>query len=397
MGLMVEKTATDYSKYFHTRWPVNRMYIKSILSAIKKHAEAKLGIVLNLEYDEQDIWIRIDGYSFIISILFLLDRLKLETNNTSFACIISSNGKFINFDLVWEGKQIQMDLLRRWDQSFVSIESEGLPITLKDICKYHEIKMWSYTVQESNQSYLRLLIPLSKDTDQKIRRSLTVLPKGRPEFFDFDLFNQPGQNQELDHYRLSEISYTVFDTETTGLDPSGGDEIISIGAVRIVNNRILREDTFNKLIDPQRSIPEESIQIHGIQPEILKNQPVIVDVLPVFKDFTEDTVLVAHNAAFDMRMLQIKEKTTGIVFENPVLDTMLLSAVIHPGQQGHSLESIAFRLGVKINGRHTALGDAMATGEIFIKQIPLLNKMGIYTLKQARIASQKTYYSRLKY
>ena len=113
--------------------------------------------------------------------------------------------------------------------------------------------------------------------------------------------------------------------------------------------------------------------------------------------FTEDTVLVAHNAAFDMRMLQINEAETGVKFINPVLDTLLLSAIVHPSQQDHDLEAIAKRLGVSIIGRHTALGDAITTGEIFIKLIPLLAKMGIYTLKDARKASRKTYYSRIKY
>ncbi len=98
-----------------------------------------------------------------------------------------------------------------------------------------------------------------------------------------------------------------------------------------------------------------------------------------------------------MRMLQINEAETGVKFINPVLDTLLLSAVVHPAQEDHNLEAIAERLGISIVGRHTALGDAIATGEIFIKLIPLLAKMGIYTLKDARKASQKTYYSRIKY
>jgi DNA polymerase-3 subunit epsilon len=80
-----------------------------------------------------------------------------------------------------------------------------------------------------------------------------------------------------------------------------------------------------------------------------------------------------------------------------VLDTMLLSAVLHPAQRKHDIESIAERLGITIMGRHTALGDAIATGEVFLKLIPLLAEMGIRTLKQAREASRKTYYARLKY
>jgi DNA polymerase-3 subunit epsilon len=150
-------------------------------------------------------------------------------------------------------------------------------------------------------------------------------------------------------------------------------------------------------VDPQRNIPAASIPIHGIQPAMVVGQPKIGEVLPAFHAFAQDTVLVAHNAAFDMRFLQLKEKSTGVVFDQPVLDTLLLSAVIHPNQDSHRLEAIAERFDVPVIGRHTAMGDAMVTAEIFIKLIPLLAQQGIHTLGQAREAAQKTYFSRLKY
>jgi DNA polymerase-3 subunit epsilon len=106
---------------------------------------------------------------------------------------------------------------------------------------------------------------------------------------------------------------------------------------------------------------------------------------------------VAHNAAFDLRMLELKENQTGIKFINPVLDTLLLAAVVHPAQESQNLEAISKRLGVSIVGRHTALGDALATAEVFLKFIPLLAQQGIHTLKEARVASKKTMYARLKY
>jgi DNA polymerase-3 subunit epsilon len=130
---------------------------------------------------------------------------------------------------------------------------------------------------------------------------------------------------------------------------------------------------------------------------MLEDQPAIDKVLPLFHRFAEDSILVAHNAAFDMNLLQMKEAVSGVKFINPVLDTLLLSTVVHPAQNHHTLEAIAARLGVSVFGRHTALGDALATGEIFLKLIPLLAQMGIHTLEEARLASQQTYYARFKY
>ena len=197
--------------------------------------------------------------------------------------------------------------------------------------------------------------------------------------------------------KLCDLTYTVFDTETTGLEPSNGDEIIQIGAARIVNHRLLRQEIFDQLVDPERPLKPESIPIHGISEDMVRGQPNIDLVLPAFHEFCADTVLIAHNAAFDMRFLQLKEKRTGVRFAQPVLDTLLLSAVVHPNQESHQLDVILERLGIQIESRHNALEDALATGEAFLKLVPLLEEKGIVTIRQALEASAKTYFARVKY
>ena len=126
-------------------------------------------------------------------------------------------------------------------------------------------------------------------------------------------------------------------------------------------------------------------------------KPAIGAVLPALHAFARDTVLVAHNAAFDMKFLQLKEASTGVAFHQPVLDTLLLSAVVHPNQESHQLETLAEGFNIAFQGRHTAMGDAMVTAEVWLRLIPLLAAMGIRTLRQARQAAQETYYARLKY
>jgi DNA polymerase III subunit epsilon len=219
----------------------------------------------------------------------------------------------------------------------------------------------------------------------------------RPAYYDFDLFAASAQSRESDDRPLGEIAYTVFDTETTGLDPAGGDEILQIGATRIVNGRLLGSECFDQLVDPKRSIPEAGIAVHGIRPEMVRGKPTLVEVLPAFHAFAADTVLVGHNVAFDMRFLTLKENASGVRFDQPVLDTLLLAAIVHPGEESHGLEAMAARLGIAVSGRHTALGDALATAEIFLKLLPLLRQRGILTLGQARAAAQTSYYARLRY
>lgn len=196
---------------------------------------------------------------------------------------------------------------------------------------------------------------------------------------------------------LADLVYTAFDTETTGLQPSHGDEIIQIGALRVADGHIDADHAFEALIDPLRPINPESEKIHGISNADVAGKPTIGQVLPEFYDFCMGSVLLGHNVAFDMRFLQMKEQSTRVVFRQPVVDTLLLSAVAYPNQPHHSLEASMALLGVSIEHRHSAYSDAVATAQVFLKLVPLLEAQGIITLRQAIEASAKTPYARLSY
>lgn len=196
---------------------------------------------------------------------------------------------------------------------------------------------------------------------------------------------------------LQSLVYTAFDTETTGLQPSNGDEIIQIGALRVADGHIQADHAFDVLIDPQRTISPESEKIHGITDAQVRGKPTIYQVLPEFYDFCEGSVLLGHNVAFDMRFLQMKEESSRVVFRQPVIDTLLLSAVAYPNQPHHSLEASMALLGVAIEHRHSAYSDAVATAQVFLKLVPLLEERGVITLRQAIEASNKTPYARLAY
>lgn len=397
LGNMIDETFFNYSCRFNSMWPLVKMSAGDLVDTIRKKAEEKPGVIIRHDKPDTPCWIKVDTYSMITAFLFLLEELKNETGRHEFGCSIECKNKFVMIDITWEGRPLQIETLRVLDKKIIRIEKEGKPLTLKEIMKHHGSEAFSFVDRNNaSRSCVRLLLPSAGEESSGNIRNLTILPESRPVFYDFDLFNQPGQDPETDNRRLSELIYTVFDTETTGLNPEE-DEIISIGAIRIVNAHLLRDENFDQLVNPGRSLPFESIRFHGIKQHMLENQPPVEKVLPRFDRFADGTVLVAHNAAFDMRMLQMKEISSKTKFINPVLDTMLLSAVVHPAHSDHDLEAIAARLGVSIIGRHTALGDAIATGELFVKLIPLLAKMGIHTLKQAREASQKTHFAKLKY
>ncbi len=205
----------------------------------------------------------------------------------------------------------------------------------------------------------------------------------RPEFFDFDLLHQPLATGALGRTPLDRLSHVVFDTETTGLEPRRGDALLSIGAVRILNGRILTGETFQALIHPGRRIPQGSTRFHGITDAMVADSPPAAAVVPAFHAFAEHAVLVAHNAAFDLAFLREAAGPAGVRFANPVLDTMILARFLLGEEGAVSLDALAARLGVPVEGRHSALGDALATAGIFLRLVAMLKTRGIVTLDEA--------------
>lgn len=379
-------------------WPLTAISVEQWAKHVKERVSPELQLELKIDPRTLAAHISIDIHHMTQVIVSVLGNVRTQYPVAQAQAHFYRQEAWLYADIVWKGPAIDVNTLQQWKLHRCGSSDGQTAIVIDDILVFHGARLWPYRRPDMPDSAgLRLLVPTLEDDGIVVNGRVTILPESRPEFYDFNLFQQAGQSPELDNRLLSDLTFTVFDTETTGLDPAGGDEIISIGALRIVNGRLLKEEQFSQLVDPKRHLPWESIKYHGIRPEMLVDQPTIEQVLPRFQHFAQETVLVGHNVAFDMRMLQVKEVITGIRFINPVLDTMLLSSVVHPAQEDHSLGVTARRLGVNIIGRHSAMGDALATAEIFLKLIPLLAKNDIRTLFDAREASKRSYYARLKY
>ena len=207
----------------------------------------------------------------------------------------------------------------------------------------------------------------------------------RPELYDFSLFEEMEQNvaaAQREH-RLDELSFVVLDVETTGLRADAGDRIVSLAGVRVRAGIVRAGESFDALVCPERPIPAASTRFHGITDTMVVEAPVIGVVLPAFLRFAEGAVLVGHEVSFDVAFLDRDLRRLGLPplpAGHPVMDTRLLSRLVHGPGLEHTLEAVAERLGVKMIGRHSALGDALTTAEIFVRLLALLKKRGLVTL-----------------
>ena len=398
MARRVQELASRSAQEVKTRWPLEDMLGADLVAAAQRRIEAACAVRTGTQDVDGTLWLKVDSYALLQALAYLARRLVDEFEVRALLLRLRPGGGRAQLDLIWSGQAMSTETVMSWESEAMRFGDETSPLSVRDVMQRHGGDFWFERDRVRHQAFFRCLLPLAESAGGGGGLAAAALRHdSRPEYYDFDLFRASESQHALDQRRLAELSYTVFDTETTGLDPGGGDRIIQIGAARLVNGKLLRQEAFEQLVDPQRDLPAAGIAIHGITPEMVRGQPTIDQVLPAFHAYARDTVLVAHNAAFDMRFLQLAEAATGVVFDHPVLDTLLLSAVVHPNQESHRLEAIAERFGVTVIGRHTALGDAIVTAEVFLKLIPLLAAMGIETLGQAREAAQKTYYARLKY
>ena len=229
----------------------------------------------------------------------------------------------------------------------------------------------------------------SGDTGYTLMLEPMAPDAARPLVYDFDLLDKE-TSDNLNQTALRDLTFVVFDSETTGLDPVS-DEVVQLGAVRVVNGKIVQGEVFNTLVNPGRPIPPGSTAVHQVSDAMVLDAPLFDAVCRDFHRFCENAVIIAHNAPFDMAFLRRQSKGTKISFDHPILDTVHLSAVVFGGSAEHTLDALCERLQVEIpvEVRHTALGDALATAEALVAMIPVLEGRGLTTFADVRAEVQK--------
>ena len=211
-------------------------------------------------------------------------------------------------------------------------------------------------------------------------RLVRQLIGGDPNFI-FDADTAQWRLAQSDRLRvgLDEAEFTVVDLETTG-GRAGPGTIIEIGAYRMVGKRLT--ETFSTLVRPHGGVvPRFITGLTSITTEMIREAPPIEDVLPAFREFMGDRVMVAHNAAFDFGFLDFEyRRIFGIGLGNPVLCTLRMARRFMPSLKRRRLDVLAEHFGLSHEGRHRGLGDARMAAEILSIFLEMAQKMGITRL-----------------
>jgi len=318
-----------------------------------------------------ELILQVDGFEIVAFLGWLAEKLAADGIARDFTlAMVEEDGPGALVRLEWQGEGLSVGRLDGWLSEPLGAATGEL--TARTVLHGHGTEAWPEAGGDGRQA---VALPIR----QARRAGRPVAPLKRQVVYDFELLSK-ARSAAVAETRLEDLTLVVFDTETTGLSPAS-DEIVQIAAVRIVNGRRVEGEVFDMLVDPGRAIPPGSTDVHGITDQMVKGAPGVHEAARRFHDFARGAVLVAHNAPFDLEFLRRTESATGLAFDHPVLDTVLISAVVYGQLDEHTLDALAARLGIVIpeSARHTALGDTIATAEALLKLVPMLQAKGLKT------------------
>ncbi|MDF2234989.1 exonuclease domain-containing protein [Albimonas sp. CAU 1670] len=366
----IERAAASRAQVSDGRWPIRDIAAQDMIDALAAGAGGALTA------GRSAARLRCDGYAMTRILARAVEALREDPGRRDFAVATEAGGEGtagegaearVSLVLSWRGPALSQGVVEGWMGAPIA-PAYG-PWTVRDALERHGADLWV-------EGGTRLVLPLPA--------AGAPAPAAAAEASDFYEFDLPRPGGAEAARPLSELAFVVFDTETTGLDAQT-DAVVQIAGVRMVGGRVLRGESFDALVDPGRPIPAGAARIHGIDDARVAGAPALPEVAEAFRAFCEGAVLVAHNAPFDMAFLRRLEAAGGPRFDNPVLCSARLSQRLHAHTGAHTLDDLAARFGVEIPAelRHTALGDAAATAEVFRRMLPLLAARRVRTLGEA--------------
>jgi len=176
---------------------------------------------------------------------------------------------------------------------------------------------------------------------------------------------------------LEETEFTIFDTETTGLEPESGDRIVEIAGLRFKAQETIA--TFQALVNPRRQISESAFAVNRITQDMLTDAPGIEKVMPEFLNFIQGSLLCSYNAIFDLEFLnnELKLMSQSSLNNIVVIDVLKMARRLLPSLERYALWFVAEKLGIKAEQKHRALADAKLTLQVFNKLKDILYAKGI--------------------
>ncbi|MGH6691064.1 MAG: HAMP domain-containing protein, partial [Gammaproteobacteria bacterium] len=227
----LERATRGHSDLVRGLWSPEQMRAADLVAVARRRIQEHLGLATAAGEIDDSLWVSADSYAMVQALSYVVRRVRDELDGSDVRFHAAQSGRHARIDVQWMRGRSPGAGATEWETDPLTTGGEASPLTLREVLGRHRAEAWCEDGAGSAGGRFRMLLPLT----EPVRAFHAPLQPSRPEYYDFDLFSQPGLERELDDRKLSELAYTAFDTETTGLEPGAGDEILSIGAVRLLN------------------------------------------------------------------------------------------------------------------------------------------------------------------
>lgn len=343
-------TITDFTDSISAKLFLKTEEAAEVTGVIKKGKFFKLkGMALLDKYDREVSLSSIVGIKTIPS--FTVKRMDTSTEKR---IELHAHTMMSDMDAVVDAKELVKRAFE-WGHKAVAITDHGVVQSFPEA--NHALSKWDYPESEWDRlKEFKVIYGVEAYLVDDLKE-IVVHPRGQT---------------------LSD-TYVVFDIETTGFGPVK-DKIIEIGAVKVKDGIVI--DKFSTFINPEIPIPQRIEELTGINDDMVIGYPTIDVILPEFLNFCEGTVLVAHNASFDVSFIHKKAEVLGINTDFTVIDTVGMARMLLTNLNNYKLNTVAKTLSISLENHHRAVDDAGATAEIFMKFLPMLKEKGVTVLDE---------------
>lgn len=356
----------QYRATFRQPWPLSDVHSADLFGSLVQRLAGGEGPVVTMT--GEPLWLRGDSYSLLLALEAMVRFVQQLRRVPEIKLEALLGDQRVYLDLVWPGAPIPQAALNQLLQS--PLPEGGNGVTIAEVLWRHDSELWSQRHQQRGFALLRLPLPHSQRQWQ-----------GTAE--------DEGAALALAARPLAELEYVVFDTETTGPDPAGGGEIMAIAAVRVGPGKILGSERFESLVKPRQPMPAAATSLLAISGAMVERAAPLAEVLPQFRAFVGEAVLVGHNASFDLGFFRSQAGSGGVRFDRPLLDTLLLSRLVAGHRNDPTLAGLADWLGVAGAGSQDIRETCLATARIFLRLLDRLAEQGVTTLGQVLAASAR--------
>ena len=208
---ILNEVSENYTSLTGIQQSMETIPAADFFETIARRSGEKLDIQLSLEDIDRDICVKADRYALTMVILFLLSQLKDKTGIRAFLGSVAMRDGIVNIDLHWQGRALEADTIKKWEDQYPDISGQIFPFTLKEAINANHAAIWPFEAgDDTAMPYLRLLIPGDKPEDGQVVKPMIVLPEAKFEIYNPELFNKSGLDPELDNRLLTELTYTAL-------------------------------------------------------------------------------------------------------------------------------------------------------------------------------------------